>query len=288
MKDLTLEVDPRNAGQLRDWDGEHGAYWAEHAETYEASLARYQPALLAAIDAQPGERVLDVGCGSGLLALDVAGGTPGVAVVGIDLSSAQLEVARSRVGALPVEFRQADAQVHDFGKAAYDVVASRTGTMFFSDPVMAFGNLARATRSGGRLVILVWRGIEENEWLREFLGAIGRVLPVEPPPADAPGPFAQSDPDRVRAMLEGAGWREVAFEAHSEPLWFGPDADRATMFMVGQMAWLFAKLDDDGRRQAEANLHDVMAAHQGADGVRLDSGAWLVTARRSESDAPER
>ena len=286
MNDMTLEVDPRNAGQLRDWDGEHGAYWAEHAETYEASAARYQPALLAAIGAQPGERVLDVGCGSGRLALDVVSGTPGATAVGVDLSSAQLDIARARVGDLPVEFVQADAQVHDFGEAAYDVVASRTGTMFFSDPAMAFANLARATRPGGRLAILVWRGIDANEWLREFMGAIGRVLPMEPPPADAPGPFAQSDPERrarnTRGAPAGETWR---LSAHDEPMLFGPDADRATTFMVGQMAWLFAKLDLDGKRRAEANLHDVMAAHQSADGVQLGSGAWLVTARRSERES---
>lgn len=185
------------------------------------------------------------------------------------------------MGDLPVEFVQADAQVHEFGDAAYDVVASRTGTMFFSDATLAFANLARATRPDGRLAILVWRGIEVNEWLREFMGAIGRVLPMPPPPADAPGPFAQSDPDRVSSLLQSAGWRDVAFVAHDELLWFGPDADRATRFIVGQMAWLFAKLDLDGKRQAEANLHDVMAGHEGPDGVRLGSGAWLVTARRS-------
>lgn len=279
MADKTLEVDPRNAGQVRDWDGEHGAYWAEHAETYEASVALYQPALLAAIGAQPGEQVLDVGCGSGGLALDVVGGTPGVTAVGVDLSSAQLDVARARADGLPAQFVQADAQVHDFGEAAYDVVVSRTGTMFFSDPAMAFANLARATRPGGRLAILVWRGIDANEWLREFMGAIGQVLPMEPPPANAPGPFAQSDPGRVREMLEGAGWRDVAFAAHDQPMWFGPDADRATTFVVGQMAWLFAKLDPDGQRRAEANLRDVMTAHEGVDGVQLGSGAWLVTAR---------
>jgi SAM-dependent methyltransferase len=206
---------------------------------------------------------------------------PGATAVGVDLSSAQLEVARGRAGGLPAEFVQADVQVHDFGSGAYDVVASRTGTMFFSDPGMAFANLARATRPGGRLVIFVWRGIEDNEWLREFMGAIGRVLPMTPPPADAPGPFAQSDPAPVRALLEGAGWGSVSFAAHDAPLWFGADADRATTFMVGQMAWLFAKLDDDGKRQAEANLREVMAAHEGADGVRLASGAWIVTAVRA-------
>ena len=280
MNDMTLEIDPRNAGTLREWDGEHGAYWAEHSATYNASIARYQPALLAAIGAQSGERILDVGCGSGELAIDVVRGAPGATALGVDLSTAQLEVARNQAGGLPATFVQADAQVHEFGAQSFDVIASRTGTMFFTDMAMAFANLARATRPGGRLVMLVWRGIEDNEWLREFFGAIGRVLPMPPPPADAPGPFTLSDPDRVRDLLNGAGWADVVFAAHDEPLWFGPDADTTTTFMVGQMQWLFEKLDDAGKRQAEANLHQVMAAHAGEDGVLLGSGAWIVTARR--------
>lgn len=277
---MELEIDPRNAGQLRDWDGEHGAYWAEHAAIYDASIARYQPALLASIGAQPGERVLDIGCGSGQLAIDVVRSVAGTSAVGADLSRAQLDVARERAGDLPVEFVHADAQVHDFGEATYDVVASRTGTMFFSDPARAFANLARAASPGGRLAMLVWRDIGANEWLREFLGAIGRVRPLQPPPADAPGPFALSDPDRVRGLLENAGWTQVEFAAHDQPLTFGPDADRATSFIIGQMAWLFATLDDEARRRAEANLHEVMAAHTEASGVLLGSGAWLVTAAR--------
>ena len=61
---------------------------------------------------------------------------------------------------------------------------------------------------------------------------------------------------------------------------FGPDANTATTFVVGQMKWLFEKLDDVGKRQAEANLRGVMAAHAGKEGVLLGSGAWIVTARR--------
>lgn len=280
MNDITVEIDPRNARTLREWDGEHGAYWAEHSTTYNASIARYQPALLAAIGAQSGERILDVGCGSGELAIDVVRGAPGATALGVDLSTAQLEVARSRAGGLPATFVQADAQVYEFEARSFDVIASRTGTMFFADMAMAFSNLARATRPGGRLVMLVWRGIEDNEWLREFFGAIGRVLPMPPPPADAPGPFSLSDPDRVRDLLNGAGWADVVFAAHDEPLCFGPDADTATTFIVGQMQWLFEKLDDAGKRQAETNLHKVMAAHASEDGVLLESGVWIVTARR--------
>jgi len=280
MKDMALEVDPRNAGMLSDWDGEHGSYWAEHSATYNACVARYQPALLAAIGAQPGERILDVGCGSGELAIDVVRGTPGATALGVDLSSAQLAVARQHAGELPATFEQADAQVHDFGARSFDAIASRTGTMFFTDMAMAFGNLAGATRPGGRLAMLVWRGIEVNEWLREFFGAVGSVLQMPPPPPDGPGPFSLSDPDRVHAVLAGAGWTEAALTGHDEPLWFGPDADTATTFMVGQMRWMFDTLDDAGKVQAEANLHQVMAEHAGEGGVVLGSGAWLVTARR--------
>jgi SAM-dependent methyltransferase len=276
---MTLEIDPRNTGQLRDWDGAHGAYWAEHAETYDASTARYQPALLAAVGAKPGERILDVGCGSGQLAIDLVRSTPGCTAVGVDLSSAQLDVGRARAGDLAVEFVQADAQVHDFGDATYDAVVSRTGTLFFSDPAMAFANLARATKPGGRLVMLVWRGIEANEWLREFLGAIGKVRPMKPPPIDAPGPFALSDPDRVGGILEGAGWQDVAFTSYDESMWFGPDADSATTFIAGQMAWLLDGLEAEARAQALVNLRKVMAAHTGAEGVLLGSGVWVVTAR---------
>lgn len=275
---LTIEVDPGNAGQLRDWDGEHGAYWAEHVDVYEGSIARYQPALLAAVAARPGDRVLDVGCGSGQVAIDVVRMAPGSSAVGIDLSSAQLGVARSRAAGLPVDFVQADAQVADLGTATFDVVVSRTGTMFFADPAAAFANLRRATKSGGRLVMSVWRDLGANEWLREFFGAIGRVKQMPPPPPDAPGPLALADPERVRSLLEGAGWSDVDFESLDEPMWFGPDADAATTFIVGQMAWLFRTLEADEQRQAEANLHEVMSSHAGSDGVQLRSGIWLVTA----------
>jgi SAM-dependent methyltransferase len=277
---MTLEIDPGNAGQLRDWDGAHGAYWAEKHAVYDACMTRYQPTLLAAVGARPGERILDVGCGVGQVAVDLVRGTPGSTAVGVDLSSAQLEVARRRAGDLAVEFVQADAQVHDFGEGAFDVVVSRTGTMFFSDRDRAFANLARSTKPGGRLAMLVWREMEANPWLRDIFGAIAAVRPMPAPPAGAPGPFALSDADYVRSLLTGAAWGEVGLDALDEQLWFGPDADGATDFMVGQMDWLFAKLDDDQKRQARANLRAVMARSLGAEGVLLSSGAWLVTARR--------
>ncbi len=274
-------VDPSNARQLHDWDGEHGSYWAEHADLYDRAIAGYQPALLAAAHAEPGDRILDVGCGSGQLAIDLVRATPGARAVGLDLSTAQLDVARERAAGLAVEFLHADAQAHPLGVAAYDLIVSRTGTMFFGDAEAAFTNLATATKPGGRLVMLVWRGIAENQWLREIFEAlrVDRDLPMPPP--GAPGPFAQSDPAMVEPLLDATGWSDIAFEAIDQSIWLGADADLGTSWQLGQSAWLLHGTDEAQRARATANLHALLLAHEAPDGVRLGSAAWIITARRA-------
>lgn len=280
-KAMTFDVDPSNTRQLGDWDGEHGSYWAEYADFYDRSVAGYHPALLSAAHVGPEDRILDVGCGSGQLAIDLVRTAPGARALGVDLSAAQLDVARRRGAGLAVEFAQADAQVHAFGTAAYDLVVSRTGTMFFGDAAAAFANLAAATRPGGRLAIVVWRGLAENEWLREIFEAlrVGRDLPMPPP--GAPGPFAQSEPATVERVLAAAGWSGVAFEPLDRSIWLGPDAGQGTSWQLGQAAWLLRGTDEAQRAAAAANLHALFAAHQTPDGVRLGSAAWLITARRA-------
>lgn len=281
MSMATTDIDPSNARQLRDWDGAHGSYWAEHADLYDRSVGDYRPALLAAADPASGDRILDVGCGSGQLAIDLVRASPGARALGVDLSAAQLEIARYRGAGLAVEFLQADAQVHHFEPAAHDLTVSRTGTMFFGDAAAAFANLAAATKPGGRLVILVWRSLAENEWLREIFEAlrVGRDLPMPPP--GAPGPFSQSDPAAVEPMLAAAGWCDIGFEALDESIWLGHDADHGARWQLGQSAWLLVGTDETQRATAAANLRALFAAHQTPDGVRLASAAWLITARRT-------
>lgn len=280
-KAITIDVGPSNVSQFRNWDGEHGQYWAEYADFYDRALAGYQPALLAAAGVRPGDRILDVGCGTGQVAIDLVRSAPGAQALAVDLSAAQLDVARDRGVGLAAEFLQADAQVHDFGTAIFDLVVSRTGTMFFGDAPAAFANLATATQPDGRLAILVWRGLTENEWLREIVESlrVGRDLPIPPP--GAPGPFAQSDPDLVEPMLTAAGWSDVAFEPVDRAVWLGPDAEQGTSWQLGQSAWLLLGLGDAQRAEAAANLHALLAAHQTPDGVLLGSAAWLITARRA-------
>jgi SAM-dependent methyltransferase len=276
-------VDPTNLEQARAWDGDEGAYWARHADLFETALRRYQPTFLEAAAIRAPDVVLDVGCGTGSTTRDAARRATEGTALGVDLSADMLAVARDRAAAEGLgnaRFEQADAQIHPFEPGAFDLALSRTGTMFFGDLRAAFANIAHALRPGGRFVQLVWQALADNEWIATFgpILAAGRDLP--PPPPDAPGPFTLSDPARLRELLTGAGFTAPEVVGLREPMWFGSDADEATAFVGGLMAWMLADLDEARRRQVWDELHAAMAAHEGPDGVELGSAAWLVSAVR--------
>jgi len=195
-----------------------------------------------------------------------------------------LAVARTRAqdeGVGNVSFLHADAQVHPFEPASFDLAISRTGTMFFGDPPAAHANIARALRPGGRLALAVWQAQSENEWFTAFTGALaaGRDLPT-PPPA-APHPFSMSDPDRISGLLGTAGFDHVVVSGARGPMTFGADPREAHNFVLGQLGWLVADLDDIRREAALQALMQTMQEHDSGDGVRFGSAMWLIAARRA-------
>jgi len=279
----SLDVAATNVGQLDAWDGEEGAYWAEHADHFDRSVAAYHRRLLEAAAIEPADRVLDVGCGTGQTTRDAGRAARRGTALGVDLSSRMLAVARHRAAAeqlTNVVFEQADAQIHPFEPASFDVAIGRTSAMFFGDLVAGLRNVAVALRPGGRLALLTWQGPEHNQWLTSFAHALtgGRGLPAAPP--NAPGPFALSQPDRVREVLTAAGFSNVDLEARSEPMYFGPDADDASAFILGVSGWMANTLPEAERPAAYAALHADMAAHDRGPGtgVTYRSGTWIITA----------
>lgn len=284
MTELTAPiVDPGNTEQAKAWDGDEGAYWAGNAERFDRAVAAHHGPFMAAAGVGLAEHVLDIGCGTGQTTRDAARAAAAGSALGLDLSARMIEYARraaDRDGLGNVRFEQADAQIHPFPAAGFDVAISRTGAMFFADPVTAFANVGRALRPGGRLVLLTWQGPQANDWIRELSGAlaVGRDLPVPPP--DAPGPFALSDPDRVRAVLASAGFTGVELAARSEPMWFGEQPDDAHRFVLGLMGWMLRGLDDAGRNRAVENLRGTLTAHDTGDGVLFGSSTWTIHATR--------
>jgi SAM-dependent methyltransferase len=280
----SLRVHPTNADQLRAWDGDEGAYWAARADDFDRSVRAHHERLLTTAAVRPGDRVLDVGCGTGQVTIDVARVATAGSALGVDLSAAMLDVARHRAeadGLRNVAFDQVDAQVHPFGAAAFDLAVSRTGAMFFGDPVAAFTNIARALRPGGRLVLVTWQSPARNEWFREITTALAAGRQPPAPPAGAPGPFSLSDPERIRDVLGASGYRDVACEGTSADMWFGDDGEGAYGFVLGLLGWMLEGLPDADRARARTALRASTDAHATPAGVLYDSAVWTVEAVRA-------
>jgi SAM-dependent methyltransferase len=196
----------------------------------------------------------------------------------------QARRAAGAAGLAQVRFEQADAQTHRFEPAAFDVLFSRFGVMFFADPAVAFANLRAALRPGGRLAFVCWQGIQDNPWMLVPMTAALQHLP--PPPIldpGAPGPFAFADPARVEGILTTAGFGDVALDVLHETLTVGgtTSLDAAVDFVLrlGPTSRALQAADPALRAVVSTAVRDALAPYHTDGGVRMPSGAWLVTAR---------
>ncbi|MFF4273560.1 class I SAM-dependent methyltransferase [Streptomyces sp. NPDC001536] len=252
---------------------------------YDAELARYHERLRQALDIRPGDRVLDIGCGTGQTTRDAARAASPGAVLGIDVSGAMLARARQQAeaeGLRNADFVQADAQTHAFPPEDFSLAVSRFGTMFFADPVLAFGNIGRALRPDARFVQLVWQAADRQDWQVAIRAALS---PGHPPSTSAlatDDPFTLADPHVVTDLLTSAGFTALDVVDVREPVYYGPDTERALAAVLRlRMAedWL-ADLDARSAERALDRLRATLDAHDTGDGVWFDSRAWLVSARR--------
>lgn len=238
---------------------------------YDAELRRYNEHFRAAAGVGPRDRVLDIGCGTGLSTREAARAAVSGSALGVDVSAPMLERARQlsdNAGLTNVTFEQADAQVHRFPPEHFDLCVSRFGTMFFADPLAAFSNIGRALRPSGRLVLLVWQARERNEWA-EAIRLGGSAA------------FSLADPTLTEGILNAADFVDVTFTDIHEPVYYGPDAATAldAVLRLLKLEDQLADLDPAAAEQARLQLRATLDAHTSPDGVHFDSRAWIVTAR---------
>jgi SAM-dependent methyltransferase len=272
-----------NAEQAAEWDGPAGAHRTRHAAVFDAEARPHNERFRAVAGITSRDHVLDVGCGTGQTTRDAARAAADGSALGIDLSAQMLEHARRisrEEGLRNVSFEQADAQVHRFPAAGFDVAISRFGSMFFADPVAAFGNIGHALRPGGRLVLMVWQARERNEWTTAIRQAVAGEMAVPPPPAG--GPFSLADQAAAGGILGAAGFTEISFTDVHEPVYYGPDATVALDVVSGLRSTkdLLAGMDAAQAGKALDRLRAVLAAHQTGEGVFFDARAWIIAARR--------
>lgn len=275
-----------NLTEREFWSAEGPQQYAEHGARWETMMAPFGAAMFDAVALQPGEHVLDVGCGWGATTVDAAERVaPTGSVVGVDFSAQMLETARQRTsGQDNVTLLEADAQVHQFEPASFDAVISRFAAMLFDDPPAAFANLHRAVKPGGRLAFVCWQGPLDTEWVAVALSAAARLMGRQPDLGEpgAPGPFAFADGDRARRLVEAGGFAEVTLESITRPQRIAKDTDDAAEFVLAQSE--SQQLLDGAPRQVRAAVADALreafTPYTGPHGVITDASAWLVTARR--------
>jgi len=277
-----------NAEQIRYWNEAAGPKWVAFQKAIDAQIGPLGERAMDRAGIAPGEHVLDVGCGCGetTIALGRRVG-PGGLVLGIDISAPMLgravETARA-VGAANVRFENADAQIHPLRPAAFDVVYSRFGVMFFADPAAAFANLRAALRPGGRLAFVCWQALRLNPWLFVPLQAAAQHLTLPPPPApDAPGPFSLADPERLRGILSRAGFDRIVLDELRTTLTLGGggSVEQAVRFLtegVGPVSGTLREAEPALRPKVADAVRAAVAPFHTPEGVRMDSAAWIVTA----------
>ncbi|MEM6587564.1 MAG: methyltransferase domain-containing protein [Pseudomonadota bacterium] len=262
-----------NQDQADFWSKKPGLTWSENDAAMDATLAPVLDHLLQVAALRPGERVLDIGCGTGLSTMRA--GKVAAHVTGVDIADQMLVKARARAaGQGNVDFQCADAQTHAFGEGIFDAVISRFGVMFFADPPAAFANIARAVKPGGRMVFMTWASGPENPWFavpRDV--AIKRLGEVEPTPPHAPGPMGLADVDYTRDVFAKAGLTDVTITPVSLDLtppgtahWMGEFS-----LILGPASRIFAELEgtEEDAAAIVAGVAERFEDCETEDGLRI-------------------
>lgn len=285
------EVAAENEEATEAWSGVLFDRFVEYRDLIVEGLRAHGDAAMLLYPPEPGDRVIDIGCGFGDTTQQLAGlvGPDGQAV-GVDVSEPFIRASiaeAAEAGVENVEFFAADVQVGDL-QGPYDYAFSRMGLMFFANPVQALRNIRGSLRPGGRLVGAVWRRKLDNEWLHRAEQATEQYLEEPEEPEDVrcgPGPFSMANPDTVSEQLQIAGFERPTFTRCDIPIKIGNDLNHAVAFnmALGPAAELLricpAEEVDRLRPKVERDIRDVLADYVEDDGLVLGpASTWIVTA----------
>lgn len=274
-----------NADQQEFWDGEAGPIWVAQMQTMDRTLAPVLDQVLAAAHIQPGDKVLDIGCGAGTSTAAAArlAGHDGSAC-GLDISRSLLAHARLATADAPgLSFIHGDAQTFDFQPHRFDAMISRFGVMFFEDTTAAFANITSGLRPGAQLTFATWGDIAENPFFTMPAGiakaVIGAVPKTDP---DLPGPFALRDRQKVVAQLGAAGLKNITARATAMDLTPPGDAAQVAELLCeigpAQRALTHFEADDADRARLVAALSEGLQTFETPKGIRIPALINLFTA----------
>ncbi|MCU1452859.1 MAG: UbiE/COQ5 family methyltransferase [Acidimicrobiales bacterium] len=267
------------------WDRRAEA-WDRRSDALEGFSDMYGAPVMDALDPQPGQRILDIGCGPGTTAVELARRVgPGGQVVGVDISGEMVAAAErraERAGVTNVSFRMVDVQDGDL-EPPFDGAYSRFGIMFFTDPARGFANIARALRPGGRLAAAVWSRLEDNPWMfvPTLAAAIALDAELSLPGPGQPGPFSLADPTHLTALLTDAGFVDVSVEPVPGPRRIttaSADDEVRSLLEVGPLGDAYAGANDAAQEAAVAAVMGALEPYADPEGWSVPGVALRVVA----------
>ena len=275
----------QNADQIAYWNGPGGQRWTDRQQMQDIMLAPIADILINRADVRTSERIVDIGCGCGAVAIALAEKVgPQGHVLGVDVSAPMLQRARQIAPKdTPVDFVLADATVYPFELASADLLVSRFGVMFFSEPAVSFANMRKVLRPSGRLTFVCWREPRENPWLMTPLQAVYQHVPKLPQlgPED-PGPFSFASEPRVRRILTQAGFSNIAMQPHDLALDIaigrGLDAAVESALDIGPASRALEGQSAELREASRCSIREALVPFTTGQSVSLPAAIWIVTA----------
>ena len=257
--------------------------WDRAAEYYDESwrtrLAPAQQRLLEMAALQPGERVLDVACGTGLVTLAAATAVgPSGHVTGTDISEGMVRLGRAAAGTRRldnVEFARMDAEELRLPDASFDATLCALGLMYVPEPARALAEMRRLLRRGGRAVAAVWGRRDRCGWAEIFPIVDARVESEV-----CPLFFQLGTGDTLANCFEAAGFTDVRTERLTAVLHFADDDEACdAVFLGGAVALAYTRFDDATRNAVRAEFLASLAPYRDRDGYHVP-GEFVIVAGR--------
>lgn len=248
---------------------------ADYEPLWQRQLAPAQAALLAAAAPQPGDRVLDVACGTGLVALDAARAVgPGGAVLGVDLSERMVEAATRRAQAQDLanaRFERMDGEALALPDACVDVALCALGLMYLPDWDRGLREMRRVLRPGGRFAAAVWGERARCGW-----AAVFGIVQDEVESDVCPMFFQLGSGDLLARRCAAAGFERVTLQRLPVVLDYA-DGDAAcdAAFVGGPVALAWSRFDAATRVRVRARYLEAIAPWRRGAGYRLP-GEYVV------------
>jgi ubiquinone/menaquinone biosynthesis C-methylase UbiE len=272
--------------QRQPWEQwQLGSNTAEEYEQYlvPAVFGPWASRLLGLAGLQPGERVLDVACGTGLVARRAAQqvGSSGK-VVGVDLNPAMLAIART-LPSMPggvIEWWEGDVLALPFPEAAFDVVCCQNGLQYFPDREAALQEMYRVVAPAGRLAVLVWRAIEHSPGYAVLAEVLARHV-SQAAAMIMRAPFALSDAEELRTLIARAGFRDVVVRVEAGIVRFPSPEEFVRQQVAGSpLREPVSAVNEEVRKALIRDVGDALQAYVQADGLTFPIEAHLAVARK--------